>query len=140
MQKIQNKNTQKLKDTFKKKKNQQIVQRFFVLFFSVEPMVSFGGDDWELRWILGMQTNSKLGSRYRYPLYELWMHLPRGVYADFHTARIEARWGLLEVSKCQNDKKLHFHLVPNVPLFWPYILVLKNSIYLLFGELLYSCF
>lgn len=73
-----------------------------------------------------------LRSRYRYPPYELWMHLPRGVQHDFYTAWMDDRQGVLIAWKCQNDMKINLHLVPDVFLFffvsWSYIFIHENAV------------
>ena len=72
-----------------------------------------------------------LRSRYRYPLYELWMHLPRGVQHDFYTAWMDARQGVLIAWKCQNDMKMNLHLVLDgfcFFVFWSYVFIHDNAV------------
>ena len=115
-----NENTQKTTDIFFKNTN-KLYNLFFAFFFCFlfflfccitpgliwrrppEAAIDSGNAD----------RHPTLRSRYRYPLYELLMHLPRAVQDDFYTAWMDARQGVFIALKYQNDMKINLHLLPD---------------------------
>lgn len=99
-----NKNTQKLKTHFKK--YQQIVQPFFAFFCCISPCLIWRRQSGAVI-DSGNADKSQIKEQIQLPLYELWMHLCKGVQADFFTAWIQARKDVLKA--CCVRMKYIFH-------------------------------
>lgn len=129
-----NRNTQKTTDTFflKIPTNCTTFSLHFFLFCCITPGLIWRRPPEAAIDSGNADRHPTLRSRYRYPPYELWMHLPRGVQHDFYTAWMDARQGVLIAWKCQNDMKINLHLVPDVFLFffvsWSYIFIHENAV------------